>query len=262
MRRVQTASSEQAGTVGGSVFGRFFAAARLPLAGACLVAGLLAVSFPVWSGWWASHVQSLAAADFRAQLHGGFATSGAGSGKTSVAESSSSRGGTAMPLPGLIPILPAPAPSAPQASPQVGGVLAELQIPAIGVDQFVLRGLTYAPEVWARLLRDGPGHLAGSALPGQSGNVVIFGHLNIWGSIFYHLDLVKPGDTVVLTDSSGTFTYTVTGHASIAATDLAAVAPQHSGPAVLQLVTCETAFENDRLVVEAKLTHTAPASQA
>lgn len=218
---------------------------RVPLAGALLVAGGLALAFPVWSGWWAKHVQALAAADFSRQLHAGVQA-----GTTSAV----------LPLPALTPVATTGGVNPATAAP--GGILAELRIPSIGVDQFVLRGLTYAPALWTRLLRDGPGHLAGSALPGQPGNVVIFGHLNIWGSVFYHLDELRHGDTVILSDSTGTFTYTVTGHQSIAATDVAAVAPVHAGPAVLQLVTCEAAFENNRLVVDAKLTASLPAPAA
>ncbi len=232
---------------------------RLPLAGTCLLAGVLLLGFPVWSGWWARHVQSVAAAEFRAQIHAQ-TRDPARRGGAAAALSAPAAG--VLPLPGLTPGSPSPSGSGSPPVSRPGSVLAQLRIPSIGVDQFVLRGLTYAPAVWTRLLRDGPGHLAGSALPGQPGNVVIFGHLNIWGSVFYHLDQVRPGDAVVLSDSAGTFTYTVTGRESIAATDLAAVAPRHAGPAVLQLVTCESVFQNDRLVVEARLTGTVPPAPA
>lgn len=225
---------------GAGALARLRASWRPLVAGACLVAGVICLTFPVWSGWWTQHVQALDAARFRQRL---------AAAPTAV---SASQSGAAQPASTPPASVPATAPAG------VGTVLAELQIPAIGVDQFVLRGLTYAPAVWERLLRDGPSHLAGSALPGQPGNMVIFGHLNIWGSVFYHLAEVRPGDVVRLVEPAGTFTYTVTGQESIAATDLAAVAPHHSGAATIELVTCESAFGNDRLVVVGHLTSSTP----
>ena len=222
---------------GAGTLARLRASWRPLVAGACLVAGVICLTFPVWSGWWTQHVQAVDAARFR-QL----AAAPVAPAAVSAAQSA-----------------PTPPVSVAASAPTgVGTVLAELQIPAIGVDQFVLRGLTYAPAVWERLLRDGPSHLAGSALPGQAGNMVIFGHLNIWGSVFYHLAEVRPGDVVHLVEPAGTYTYTVTSQESVAATDLAAVAPHHSGPATIQLVTCESAFGNDRLVVVGRLTSSTP----
>jgi sortase A len=48
--------------------------------------------------------------------------------------------------------------------------LARLTVPARGIDLYVLEGAS------GRTLAFGPGHLAGSALPGRSGNSVLSGH--------------------------------------------------------------------------------------
>jgi len=215
-----------------------WSAVRLPLAVACLLGGITGITLPVWSGWWTANVQAREAAAFAARM-------------ATLRVAPAVILPTAV-LPGTAPV--SAQPSAQPAPPAPGGALAELLIPAIGVDTLVQEGLTYDADVWTRLLRDGPAHVAGSALPGQAGNVVIFGHLNIWGSVFFHLHQVTAGETIALIDPSGRFTYAVTGSRTIAATDLGAVAPRHTGPATLQLVTCEGAHEADRLVVEARLT--------
>lgn len=134
-----------------------------------------------------------------------------------------------------------------------GQALAEIEIPAIGLDSTVLEGLTYSPSVWNPLLRDGPAHLQGSALPGEPGNSVIFGHLNIWGAVFLHLNELRPGDPIDFVTLYGRFQYRVTGSEVIAPTDLAAVAVHHGGPATLQLITCTGLLDGHRLVVDASL---------
>jgi LPXTG-site transpeptidase (sortase) family protein len=135
--------------------------------------------------------------------------------------------------------------------------MARMAIPAIGLDTYVLNGLTFQPAVWSALLRRGPAHLAGSALPGAPGNVVILGHVNIWGSVFLHLRELRPGDPITLQTAGGTFTYRVTGSLVVAPSDVAAIAP-HAGPATLELATCTGPFDTQRLIVVAALTAQPP----
>ncbi len=224
---------------------------RIPLACACFVGGVIGLTLPAWSGWWTHYVQVRQTRVFQHEL-------------TSVAPAASSVGtpgssatSSAMPSTPSSATSTGPAASSTSASAAVdvpvGDPLAELSIPAIGVDAMVLEGLTYDPSVWTPLLRQGPAHVAGSALPGQPGNVVIFGHLNIWGAVFMHLGDVKPGDDVTLRTTWGTFTYRVTGSTLISQYDTAAVAATHTGPATLQLVTCEGVLDQHRRVVEATL---------
>lgn len=222
---------------------------RIPLAVACLCAGLAGVGMPVWSGWWYAHVQAVRAAAFRSELRAR---------PSALPQGSASGAG----FPSLPPP-PAPGASTLQGAvgassvapldPSAGQPLAELEIPAIGLDSTVLEGLTYDPAVWNPLLRDGPAHVLGSALPGEPGNVVIFGHLNIWGAVFLHLDELRPGDAVDFVTPYGRFQYRVTGSRVIAPTDLAAVAARHGGPATVQLVTCNGLLDGQRLLVNATL---------
>ena len=67
-----------------------------------------------------------------------------------------------------------------------GAPVARLVIPSIDLDEIVLEG--------ADELNAGPGHVSGSAFPGQLGNSIISGERN---RHFNHLDAVDPGDTVV-----------------------------------------------------------------
>ena len=235
---------------------------RLPLAVACLVCGAVAMLLPVWSGWWTAHVQAVRGREFEARLHAvgapaprlhgsGASTTTSGAGGQTAASSVSAKSGAA-PIVLPPPVTSVLTPSRPHDVPQ-GSVLAELRIPEIGVDSFVLDGLTFAPDVWTPLLRSGPAHLEGSALPGQPGNDVIFGHLNIWGSVFLNLDRLKPGEDITLNTTWGTYVYRVTSLETVPQTDLGAVAIHKGGPAVLELVTCEGLLDHHRLIVSAIL---------
>ena len=238
-----------------------FERVRLPLAVCCIVGGLAAVGVPIWSGWWTHHVQAVKGKAFEAKLASTPATAPAGppstvaSSTTTAARSGSPAGpSVSSGVYGYGGATPQQATSQLTTPHDVatGSVLALLKIPAIGVDSFVVDGLTLNPAVWTPLLREGPAHLAGSALPGQSGNVVIFGHVNIWGSVFLNLHELKPGDQVILKTTWGRYVYSVTGSTEITPTDTAAVAPQ-KGPGTLELITCTGLLDAHRLVVTARL---------
>jgi sortase A len=83
------------------------------------------------------------------------------------------------------------------APPAEGSVVARLQIPAIGVDQYVVQGTAEAD------LEKGPGHYTDTALPGQAGNVSIAGHRTTYAAPFYDLNELAPGDLVLLTTDTG-----------------------------------------------------------
>ena len=67
-----------------------------------------------------------------------------------------------------------------------GAPVARLIIPSIDLDEIVLEG--------SDELNAGPGHVAGSSLPGESGNAVITGERD---RHFSHLDALSAGDTIV-----------------------------------------------------------------
>jgi len=67
-----------------------------------------------------------------------------------------------------------------------GAPVARLVVPSVNLDEIVLEG--------ADELNAGPGHVSGTAFPGEAGNSVISGERD---RHFNHLDAVNPGDTVV-----------------------------------------------------------------
>lgn len=233
---------------------RGWAQLRVPLAGVCICAGIAGLGMPVWSGWWYAHIQASRRLMLRSELKGGPSTAASGPAAFPSAD-----------FPALPPP-PAPGAAGLVATPGAtvglpadvasGQPLAELEIPTIGLDSTVLEGLTYDPSVWNPLLRDGPAHVLGSALPGQPGNVVIFGHLNIWGAVFLHLNELRTGDPIDFVTPYGRFQYRVTGSQVIVPTDVSAVAVRHGGPATVQLVTCNGLLDAHRLVVDASLVGT------
>ncbi len=68
--------------------------------------------------------------------------------------------------------------------------IAVIQIPSLGLNETVAEGIGPAT------LRGGPGHVPTTAIPGASGNAVIFGHLNRFGAPFSRLATLKEGDLI------------------------------------------------------------------
>jgi LPXTG-site transpeptidase (sortase) family protein len=76
----------------------------------------------------------------------------------------------------------------PQPAPLDGTPIGRLLIPRIDLDEIILEGIE------AEDLNAGPGHLPGTALPGERGNAIISAHRD---RHFNHFDALKVGDTVV-----------------------------------------------------------------
>jgi sortase A len=101
-----------------------------------------------------------------------------------------------------------PNPENPPADPRADEALVEIgsiEIPRIDVVKTMYEGITLTT------LDHGPGHWPGTAMPGQQGNVVIAGHRVSHDKPFRHLELLEPGDDVILTTTDGRFVYKVTG---------------------------------------------------
>jgi sortase A len=84
-----------------------------------------------------------------------------------------------------------------------GRPVARLQIPAIGVDEIVVEGTR------GTLLREGPGHLRSSPLPGQVGNVVIMGRRVAYGGPFADIGSLGRGDVIRTVTGQGRSKYKV-----------------------------------------------------
>jgi sortase A len=134
------------------------------------------------------------------------------------------------------------------ASPVNCSVVAEIQIPAIGVDQYVVEGTADSD------LSKGPGHYIGTAMPGQAGNVAIAGHRTTNGAPFNGLGHLVPGDRIILTTVYGqSFTYVVSGAPqAVSPSDVGVL--NYFGDNRVTLTTCNPEFSStQRLVVVGKL---------
>lgn len=106
--------------------------------------------------------------------------------------------------------------------------VARLQVPELGVDQFVLAGAS------GRVLAFGPGHLRGTASPGSRGNTVISGHRD---THFRWLKDLKEGDRIRLGLPGGTqIVYAVETREVISQQDTWIL--QEQSVPLLRLLTC------------------------
>jgi LPXTG-site transpeptidase (sortase) family protein len=190
--------------------------------------GLIVLLFVVWQLWGTDiaqhHAQSQLKNQFDAAVQAHHVPAEAGNGK------------------GLIPAATRFAPAAD------GSVIARLQIPAIGVDQYVVEGTT------ADDLSKGPGHYIGTAYPGQAGNVAIAGHRTTHGAPFNELGHLVAGNRIVLTTTWGeNLTYIVSGTPQAVSPDDVAVL-NYFGDNRITLTTCNPEFSSSqRLIVVGKL---------
>ncbi len=121
-----------------------------------------------------------------------------------------------------------------------------IRIPTIGVDQAVVEGVGRAD------LKVGPGHYPGTALPGHTGNMVISGHRTTYTRPFHDVDLLAPGDPIIIDVPSGSFRYVVERQYVVEATDLSPLLATEE--ATLTLTTCTPkGSARKRLVVVARL---------
>jgi LPXTG-site transpeptidase (sortase) family protein len=127
-----------------------------------------------------------------------------------------------------------------------GSPIALLKIPRLGVDGVVVDGSS--PED----LKDGPGLLRGSPMPGEFGNAVIVGRRTTYGGPFRDLDQVARGDQITVTTGQGAFVYQVS---DVMHTGTGAADPLNGSlDSRLTLVTSDPAFfPGGRLSVVAKL---------
>jgi sortase A len=108
-----------------------------------------------------------------------------------------------------------------------GLVIGKVEIPRIGLSAVVVQG--DSQEILSRAV----GHIPGTVLPGQSGNMVIAGHRD---SFFRPLRKVHRGDRIMLKTPGGSYYYEVESTVVVAPTDLSAV--EDSPQRQLTLITC------------------------
>lgn len=170
------------------------------------------------------------------------------------------------PTPTAGPALAGPPPTAAPTPPPVppvelGSGIAVLRIPRLGAwndrPPVVVEGVSTTD------LKKGPGHIPGTALPGEVGNVVLSGHRTTYGAPFERFDELQPGDAVVVETRDSWFTYVVTGTRIVrpSATEVTYPVPgeRRATPTerLLTMTTCHPRFSaRQRMVVSAELTAT------
>ncbi|HEY7633820.1 MAG TPA: class E sortase [Thermoleophilaceae bacterium] len=90
-----------------------------------------------------------------------------------------------------------------QARVQTGHALGRIRLPTLHRSYVVVQGTD------SDSLRKGPGHYAGTPLPGEPGTVAVAGHRTTYLAPFKTINQLHPGDPVVLQMPYGTFTYRV-----------------------------------------------------
>jgi sortase A len=111
--------------------------------------------------------------------------------------------------------------------PDPGSSIGELQFTSIDLNVPVVQG-THDNE-----LKKGAGHFAGSALPGQGGNVILSGHRD---TVFRKLEHLKIGEQVTFSTPYGDFVYEAIDFKIVPADDMNVMVP--TDYETLTLTTC------------------------
>ncbi len=128
----------------------------------------------------------------------------------------------------------------------MGAPIADISAKTIGLHEVAVEGSRSSQ------LREGPGHVVGSPLPGQPGNAVLAGRRTMYGGPFARLGDLRRGDLIRVTTGEGIATYSVVAAARLAVADGSFV--QNHGDNRLTLFTSSSTWNaNGRLVVWARL---------
>jgi sortase A len=125
-----------------------------------------------------------------------------------------------------------------------GEALGYIQVPSIGVNDAMVEGVTVDN------LRSGPAHLSDSALPGDTGPMVVYGHRSAYGGPFRGISGLAKDDQIVVQARSGgpIVQYVVASverNTSVGAVEL----DKSDELAYLLLVTAEPGFFDDAVTV-------------
>ena len=127
----------------------------------------------------------------------------------------------------VLPVSASATKDVPRAPVVRGAVLGRLEIARLGVSVIVVEGID------SRTLRRAVGHIPGSALPGEAGNLAISGHRD---TFFRALKDIQRDDEVLLRTPEGSYQYRVESIRVVEPDDITVL--DYSGESVLTLVTC------------------------
>ena len=118
--------------------------------------------------------------------------------------------------------------SQPKAALKTGDVLGRVDIPRLGISVAVLEGTS------SRTLRLGAGHIEGTPLPGDIGNIGIAGHRD---TFFRELKDIRENDEIQLQTATDLFHYEVDWVKVVDPDDITVLEPS-AQESTLTLVTC------------------------
>ncbi|MEK7548502.1 MAG: sortase [Patescibacteria group bacterium] len=162
--------------------------------------------------------------------------------------------------------LPATAPAQPEDDAPVPSRAPELSIGKIGSRAPILYDIPY--DLVVSTLRQGVVHLEGTAKPGESGNVVLFGHSSdvpwaksSYRTIFALIDQLAVGDRIEAIHNNTVFSYRVLDTAIVKPNAISVLDPTQQP--ILTLISCyPVGTTTNRIVVRALLDQPTSASQA
>lgn len=121
-----------------------------------------------------------------------------------------------------------------------------IQIPAISIDAPIVMG------DGEEQLKKGVGQHIGTPNPGQTGNMVLSAHNDVFGEIFRDLDKLQPGDEIIVYTQVRSYTYVVQQQQVVEPTQVEVMAPT-TNP-VVTLISCYPYMvDNQRIVISASL---------
>jgi sortase A len=134
----------------------------------------------------------------------------------------------------------------PEEAPADDQELGMLRVPSLGIEVVIFQG------IGVETLKKGPGHMPGTALPGQPGNAVISGHRTTYGRPFFDFDQLAPGDRIEIETAIGLHVYEVDSSFIVDPTDVWVIDDKPG--AWLTLTTCHPKFSaRERLIITAQL---------
>ncbi len=137
-----------------------------------------------------------------------------------------------------------------------GAAVGRIWIPRVNAGYVIVKGTDTED-----LIR-GPGIYSETSFPGIPGTTAIAGHRTTYLAPFREINLLEPGNHIVLYMPYAHFTYTVTGQRVVSPDDVRA-AVSEVGYSRLVLSACTPVFTAEkRLLVYARLTRTVPVGAA
>jgi sortase A len=138
-----------------------------------------------------------------------------------------------------------PSTTPPKAVPMPTATIGRIEIERLGLSAVIVEGTD------AKSLRRAVGHIVGTALPGERGNVGVAGHRD---TFFRPLRNIQRDDMITLSTPAGNYRYRVVSTRVVSPNDVAVLSPD--GTEVLTLVTCYPFYfvgsAPDRFIVRAK----------